>query len=45
MRYSRNVIDFVAEKWLTPSIKDIEHIDQDAVLTMYQVSGPSQKIY
>ena len=45
MWYSRNVIDFVADKWLIPSIKHIEHIDQDDVLIMYQISGPSQKIY
>ena len=43
MRYSGNVIHFVADKWLTPSIKDIEHIDRDAVSTTYKISGPSQK--
>ena len=30
MGYSGNVIHVVADKWLTPSIKNIEHIDQDA---------------
>ena len=43
MGYSGNVIHFVADKWLTPSIKDIEHIDQDAVSTTYKISEPSQK--
>ena len=43
MRYSGNVIHFVADKWLTPSIKDIEHIDRDAVSTTYKINGPSQK--
>ena len=33
---------FVADKWLTPSIKGIEQIDRDAVSIMYKVSGPSQ---
>ena len=43
MRYSGNIIHFVADKWLTPSIKDIEHIDRDAVSTTYKISEPSQK--
>ena len=45
MRYSGNIniIHFVADKWLTPSIKDIEHIDRDALSTTYKISGPSQK--
>ena len=42
MGYSRNVIHFVAGKSLTPSIKDIEHIDRDAVSATYKISGPSQ---
>ena len=41
MPYSWNVIHFVADNWLTPSIEDIEHIDWDAVFTMYKISGPS----
>ena len=28
---------------MTPSIKDIEHIDRDALSTTYKISGPSQK--
>ena len=43
MGYSGNVIHFVADKWLTLSVKDIEHIDRDAVSTTYKISGPSQK--
>ena len=43
MRYSENIIHFVADKWLTPSIEDIEHIDRDAVSATYKISGPSQK--
>ena len=43
MRYSENIIHFVADKWLTPSIEDIEHIDRDAVSAAYKISGPSQK--
>ena len=43
MRYSGNIIHFIANKWLTPSIKDIKHIDRDAVSTTYKISGPSQK--
>ena len=43
MGYSGNVIHFVADKLLTASIKDIEHIDRDAVLATYKISGPSQK--
>ena len=43
MGYSGNVIHFVADKWLTPSIKDIEHIDRDAVSATYKISGSSQK--
>ena len=43
MRYSGNIIHFIANKWLTPSIKDIEHIERDAVSTTYTISGPSQK--
>ena len=38
-----NVIHFVADKWLTSSIKDIEHIAPNAVSTTYKISGPSQK--
>ena len=34
MGYSGNVIHFAADKWLTPSIKDIKHINRDAV---YQI--------
>ena len=43
MGYSGNVIYFVADKWLTPSITNIEHIEQDAVWTTYKISEPSQK--
>ena len=43
MRYSGNIIHFVADKWLAPSIKDTEHIDRDAVSSTYKISGPSQK--
>ena len=43
MRYSGSVIHFAADKLLTPSIKDIEPIDRDAVLITYKISGPSQK--
>ena len=43
MRYSGNIIHFVADKWLTLSIKYIEHIDRDPVSTTYKISGPSQK--
>ena len=43
LMYSGNVIRFVADKWLNPSIKDIEYIDQDAVSITYKISGPSQK--
>ena len=32
--YSGNEIHFVADKWLAPSIKDIKHINRDAV---YQI--------
>ena len=32
--YSGNVIHFFADKWLIPSIKDIKHINRDAV---YQI--------
>ena len=38
-----NVIHFVADKWLTSSIKDIEHIAPNAVSTTYKISRPSQK--
>ena len=41
--YSGNVIHFVADKSLTPSIKDIEQIDRDTVSTIYKISGSSQK--
>ena len=34
MGLSGNVIHFVADKWLTPSIKDIERIDQVVVSTI-----------
>ena len=43
LMYSGNVIRFVADKWLNPSIKDIEYINQDAVSITYKISGPSQK--
>ena len=43
MGYNGNVIHFVADKWLTPSIKYIEHIGRDPVSTTYKISGPSQK--
>ena len=43
MDYSWNVIHFVADKWLTPSIKAIGHRDQDTISTTYQISGPSQE--
>ena len=43
MGCSGNVIHFVADKWLTPSTKDIEHIDRDAVLITCKIGGPSQK--
>ena len=42
MCYGGIVIYFVADKWLTPSIKDIEHIDRDATSTTHEISGPSQ---
>ena len=41
--YSGNVIHFVADKRLTPSIKDIEHTDRDTVSTTYKIMGPSQE--
>ena len=41
--YSGNVIYFVVDKWLNPSITDIEHIDRDAVWNTYKISEPSQK--
>ena len=41
--YSGNVIHFVADKLLTPSIKNIEQIDRDTVSTIYKISGSSQK--
>ena len=31
------------DKWLTPSIKDIEHIDRGAISTACEISVPSQK--
>ena len=37
MRYSENIIHFVADKWLTPSIEDIEHIDRDAVSAAFKL--------
>ena len=43
MGCSGNIIDFAADKWLTPSIKDIEHIDRNAVSTIYKISGLVQK--
>ena len=43
MGYSGNVIHFVADKWFTPSIKDIEHIDREVLSIMYKINGPSQK--
>ena len=43
MVYSGNVIHFFAAKLLTLLIKDMEHIDRDAVSTTYKISGPSQK--
>ena len=43
MGYSGNVIHFVADKLLTPSIKNIEQIDRDTVSTIYKISGSSQK--
>ena len=43
MGYSGNVIHFVADNWLTPSVKDIEHVDWDAVSTTYKISKTSQK--
>ena len=43
MGCSGNIIDFAADKCLTPSIKDIEHIDRNAVSTIYKISGLVQK--
>ena len=43
MVYSGNVIHFFAAKLLTLLIKDMEHIDRDAVSTTHKISGPSQK--
>ena len=43
MGYSGNVMNFVADKSLTLSIKDIQHIDRYAVSATYKISGPSQK--
>ena len=39
---SGNEINFVAGKWLTRSVKDIEYINRDAVSTTYKVSEASQ---
>ena len=39
--YSGTVIHFVADKWLTSSIKDIEHIGRDVASTTCKISGPS----
>ena len=43
MGYSGNVMNFVADKSLTPSIKDIQHIDRYTVWATNKISGPSQK--
>ena len=43
MGYSGNEIHFVADKWLTPSIKDIEHTDRGAISTACEISVPPQK--
>ena len=44
MGHSGNaVIQFVADKWLIMSIKDIELIDRDAVSTTHKISGLSPK--
>ena len=43
MGYSGNEIHFAADKWLTPSIKDIEHTDRSAISTACEISVPPQK--
>ena len=43
MGYSGNEIHFAADKWLTPSIKDIEHTDRGAISTACEISVPPQK--
>ena len=42
IEFSGNVIHFVADILLL-SIKNVEHIDREAVSTTYKISGPSQK--
>ena len=43
MKAKGNVIHFIFDKWISPSIKDGERNDRTSVNTSFQVTGLSQK--
>ena len=43
MKAKGNVIHFIFDKWISPSIKDNERNDRASVNTSFQVTGSSQK--
>ena len=43
MKGKGNVIHFITDKWISPSINDSERNDQASVNTSFQVTGSSQK--
>ena len=43
IKAKENVIHFIFDKWISPSIKDSERNDSASVNTSFQVTGSSQK--
>ena len=43
MKAKGNIIHFIFDKWISPSIKDSERNDRASVNTSFQVTGSSQK--
>ena len=43
MKAKGNIIHFLFDKWISPSIKDSERNDRESVTTNFQVTRSSQK--
>ena len=43
MKSDGNVIHFVTDKWITPSIKDTERVNRCSSSAHYEIKGPNQK--
>ena len=43
MNLTGNVIHYVTDKWLNPSIKDNERKNRESKSQKYEIKGPNQK--